>query len=297
MTRLRAVQRTTDGFELAELDIALRKEGELLGLRQSGLPPLRVARLADPRHRELSLVARRRRSAWSAPTGGCRPATSCWSGSSPAAGWRASARATCWTRTSSMPDAGRVIRGQRRRSSAGGARGGHAAVRGPGQAGAVRQPGDRPPGAAGGSVPGPVRGQRRGGHRGAQPGRPVRGVRGARCRERPGSSPRTSRRTAPGGRSGGARRRAALPRWRCARSRGAVLGGRARSAIRSRPSCWMTPWSDSRTRTRLAAGQAPWSWPSIPGAGPGSTLVGDLERSRVRRFGETALTWYRRLGP
>jgi len=59
MTRLRAVQRTTDGFELAELDIALRKEGELLGLRQSGLPPLRVARLADPRHRELSLVARR----------------------------------------------------------------------------------------------------------------------------------------------------------------------------------------------------------------------------------------------
>ena len=58
MTRLRAVQRTTDGFELAELDIALRKEGELLGLRQSGLPPLRVARLADPRHRQQSLVAR-----------------------------------------------------------------------------------------------------------------------------------------------------------------------------------------------------------------------------------------------
>ncbi len=59
LTRLRAVERTTDGFELAELDIALRKEGELLGLRQSGLPPLRVARLADPRHRELSLIARR----------------------------------------------------------------------------------------------------------------------------------------------------------------------------------------------------------------------------------------------
>ncbi len=58
MTRLRAVQRTTDGFELAELDIALRKEGELLGLRQSGLPPLRVARLSDPRHRQQSLVAR-----------------------------------------------------------------------------------------------------------------------------------------------------------------------------------------------------------------------------------------------
>jgi ATP-dependent DNA helicase RecG len=58
MARLRAVQRTTDGFELAELDIALRKEGELLGLRQSGMPPLRVARLSDARHRESSLVAR-----------------------------------------------------------------------------------------------------------------------------------------------------------------------------------------------------------------------------------------------
>ena len=58
MTRLRAVEGTTDGFELAELDIALRKEGELLGLRQSGLPPLRVARLSDPRHRQQSLVAR-----------------------------------------------------------------------------------------------------------------------------------------------------------------------------------------------------------------------------------------------
>ena len=52
------MQQTTDGFQLAELDIALRKEGELLGLRQSGLPPLRVARLADPRHRQQSLVAR-----------------------------------------------------------------------------------------------------------------------------------------------------------------------------------------------------------------------------------------------
>ncbi len=58
MERLRAVERTTDGFELAELDISLRREGELLGLRQSGLPPLRVARLADTRHRQLSLVAR-----------------------------------------------------------------------------------------------------------------------------------------------------------------------------------------------------------------------------------------------
>ncbi|MDQ3491768.1 MAG: ATP-dependent DNA helicase RecG [Chloroflexota bacterium] len=56
--RLDALQEHLDGFVLAELDFTLRREGELLGLQQSGLPPLRVASLADPRHRELSLGAR-----------------------------------------------------------------------------------------------------------------------------------------------------------------------------------------------------------------------------------------------
>jgi len=56
--RLDALQEHLDGFVLAELDFTLRREGELLGLQQSGLPPLRVASLADPRHRELSLTAR-----------------------------------------------------------------------------------------------------------------------------------------------------------------------------------------------------------------------------------------------
>jgi ATP-dependent DNA helicase RecG len=60
MERLRAVERTTDGFALAELDIELRREGELLGLRQSGLPPLRVADLGDRRHREMTREARER---------------------------------------------------------------------------------------------------------------------------------------------------------------------------------------------------------------------------------------------
>lgn len=58
LTRLRAVRDTTDGFRLAELDIELRKEGELLGLRQSGLPPLRVADLGDARHRAMTREAR-----------------------------------------------------------------------------------------------------------------------------------------------------------------------------------------------------------------------------------------------
>jgi ATP-dependent DNA helicase RecG len=57
--RLLAVALTTDGFELAETDFALRREGDVLGLAQSGLPRLRVATLARADHRELAVVARR----------------------------------------------------------------------------------------------------------------------------------------------------------------------------------------------------------------------------------------------
>jgi ATP-dependent DNA helicase RecG len=56
--RLVAVARTTDGFELAEKDWELRREGDVLGLDQSGLPALRVATLARPEHRELAVRAR-----------------------------------------------------------------------------------------------------------------------------------------------------------------------------------------------------------------------------------------------
>jgi ATP-dependent DNA helicase RecG len=59
MQRLLAVARTTDGFELAEIDFALRREGDVLGLVQSGLPRLRVATLARADHRELAGAARR----------------------------------------------------------------------------------------------------------------------------------------------------------------------------------------------------------------------------------------------
>ncbi len=59
MQRLLAVARTTDGFELAEIDFALRREGDVLGLAQSGLPRLRVATLARADHRELAGAARR----------------------------------------------------------------------------------------------------------------------------------------------------------------------------------------------------------------------------------------------
>jgi ATP-dependent DNA helicase RecG len=56
--RLKAVTATTDGFELAEKDFELRREGDVLGLAQSGLPRLRVATLTSTEHRELATRAR-----------------------------------------------------------------------------------------------------------------------------------------------------------------------------------------------------------------------------------------------
>ncbi len=54
--RLRAVAEQTDGFALAEIDLSLRGEGELIGTRQSGLAQYRVAEL--PRDAELLERAR-----------------------------------------------------------------------------------------------------------------------------------------------------------------------------------------------------------------------------------------------
>ncbi len=45
--RLGILEQTSDGFELAEADLRLRGPGDFFGTRQSGLPELKVARLAD----------------------------------------------------------------------------------------------------------------------------------------------------------------------------------------------------------------------------------------------------------
>ncbi len=45
VARLKAFVETSDGFRLAEIDFALRGPGDLLGTRQHGLPPLRIADL------------------------------------------------------------------------------------------------------------------------------------------------------------------------------------------------------------------------------------------------------------
>ncbi len=55
--RLEAIERERDGFALAEVDLAIRGEGEILGTRQHGLPRFRAAEL--PGDMALLLEARR----------------------------------------------------------------------------------------------------------------------------------------------------------------------------------------------------------------------------------------------
>lgn len=57
--RLNALRELRDGFALAEADFELRREGDVLGLVQSGLPQLRIASMQRPDHRLLAGAARR----------------------------------------------------------------------------------------------------------------------------------------------------------------------------------------------------------------------------------------------
>ena len=67
--RLKAVAETNDGFALAEKDFELRKEGDVLGLAQSGFPRLRVASLQVAEHRDLAVLARTHAEALLDPEG------------------------------------------------------------------------------------------------------------------------------------------------------------------------------------------------------------------------------------
>jgi len=71
--RLKAVAEIRDGFELAERDWELRREGNVLGLVQSGLPRLRIASLQRDDHRELAVQARAAAEAMLDDEGELRP--------------------------------------------------------------------------------------------------------------------------------------------------------------------------------------------------------------------------------
>jgi len=60
--RLVTLERSSDGFHIAEADLAIRGPGDFLGTRQAGLPPLRVANLL--RDTELLRAARDEALAW-----------------------------------------------------------------------------------------------------------------------------------------------------------------------------------------------------------------------------------------
>jgi ATP-dependent DNA helicase RecG len=53
MERLRILEKSSDGFVIAEEDLRLRGAGDILGTAQSGLPPLRIADL----YRDADLIA------------------------------------------------------------------------------------------------------------------------------------------------------------------------------------------------------------------------------------------------
>ncbi len=65
--RLDAIANSTDGFEIAELDLTLRGPGEFFGARQSGLPPLRIADFS--RDIQLLIGAREDAQTWIGSTG------------------------------------------------------------------------------------------------------------------------------------------------------------------------------------------------------------------------------------
>jgi ATP-dependent DNA helicase RecG len=60
LERLHEMKRTDDGFEIAEADLRMRGPGELWGMRQSGLPRLKLADLRDTDMLERAHAAARR---------------------------------------------------------------------------------------------------------------------------------------------------------------------------------------------------------------------------------------------
>ena len=216
-------------------------------------------------------------------------------GAHPAAGWRASVPATCWRRTSSMADAGRVIGG-----SAGGLR-----LSAPGEG--TRPFGDRVKQALFGSLE-------------TDPQEPLAGpfldlfagsgAAGIEALSRGAPSAVFVERDAGAARvitdnlartrlDGGRVVRADVLRFL---EGDALAAGGPFSGVVLDPPYAETELLEAALErladpergwlsdSAVVVAKHPWRW-------TGESVVGCLERARVRRFGETALTWYRRLGP
>ena len=70
-----ALVSTSDGFELAEYDLRLRGEGQVLGDRQHGLPALRLASVRHRRRPDRGGASRRARARRGRPAPGARRST------------------------------------------------------------------------------------------------------------------------------------------------------------------------------------------------------------------------------
>ena len=90
--RLAAVRGTNDGFDLAEQDWQLRREGDVLGLAQSGLPRLRLASLARPEDQATARACRDLAESMLDEAGRLRPAYAAF-GAELQGGWLAAVAA------------------------------------------------------------------------------------------------------------------------------------------------------------------------------------------------------------
>ena len=112
--RLKAVAELRDGFALAEKDFELRREGDVLGLAQSGLPRLRVASIQERDHQELAARARGHAEALLDERGRIRPGNEA-TGRRARRGLAATGgRSRSEERRLTVADAGRVIAGTAR---------------------------------------------------------------------------------------------------------------------------------------------------------------------------------------